>query len=410
MFRKNSHYIKGSLRIRISGNSVERFINLCANKNIYLWELVPDNKSYYANILLHDFKKIKPIVRKTKTKVVITERIGFPFIMEKYRFRKIFFTGFFLCIFLIFYLSTIIWNISLHGNISYSDENIIKYLAENEIKIGTLKSEIDCFKLAGNIRKTYDNIIWVSVSINGSNLIINIKENLDFSSTSKDVVNHSNTGYDIISDKDCKITNMITRTGIPHVKEGDFVKKGDLLISGQIPVYNDQKEIIHYKSCNADGNIVGETIVDYEDHISLKYTSKSLLNTYKHEYFIKLGPWRFSLGEINNHYNKFQMNSTTHCINELSYGVRSVFPYKVIEKKYRTNEVRKILSNNFNYYCDELKKKGVVILQNNVKIYTWSDEAQASGTLIINMPVGQKRISTIKKIGDTIDGNDGNNN
>ena len=32
---------------------------------------------------------------------------------------------------------------------------------------------------------------------------------------------------------------------------------------------------------------------------------------------------------------------------------------------------------------DELKKKGVVILQNNVKIYTWSDKAKAAGILTI---------------------------
>lgn len=410
MFKRNLQYFKGYLHIRISGNSVERFINLCANKNIYLWNLVAGINSYDANIRLADFKKLKPIVRKTNTKVIITERIGFPFFIAKYKFRRLFFIGIILCISLILYFSTLIWNINFQGNFTNSTEELIYFLKQNEVYVGKSKKNINCSKLESEIRKKYDNITWVSVSIKGTRLIINIKENNDYPSKFIDSAAITPAPYDILSNTDCKITSIVTRNGIPLVQVGDNVKKGDILISGNIPVYNDQKEILYYKPCNADADIIGQFTIPYNDTLSLIHASKKTNNIYKHEYFIQFGKYRFMLGGIKNNYNSFILHTNIYRIGDISYGKRSVFPYKKENREYTENEIREILSSNYNYYCSELKKNGVVILQNNVKIYTWSDKAQAKGTLLINMPVGYKNKSTIKEIGDSINGNDGNDN
>jgi len=409
LFKNKWRYIKGYLKIRISGNNVERFLNLCANKNIHLWNLLANDKAYEANIRLQDLKKLKPILRKTKTKVMITERIGFPFFIAKYRFRRLYFSGFAICIILILYLSTKIWNINLCGNLMYSDENILNFLKEKEICAGKFKTDINCFELAGEIRNEYDNIIWVSVSIKGSDLIINIKEN----NSGKIFKNHNDSltsTYDIISDQDCIITSIVTRAGIPNVKVGEHVKKGDLLVSGNIPVYNDQKEIIHYRSCDADADITGKTVINYEDTIPLKYNAKDILNIYKHQYYVRLGTIYITFGEIKNNYDHFKLYSNTHHLGGITFGKKSVYPYTITAIKYDITQIQKILSSNFNCYCNELKKKGVVILQNNVKIYTWSDKANAYGTILADVPVGQKKISVIKEVGDSIHGNDGDNN
>ena len=410
MFTSKWRYIKGYLRIRISGNSVERFINLCANKHIHLWNIITNDKSYEANIQLKDFKKLKPIVRKTRTKVVITERVGFPFFIAKYRFRRLFFSGIILCIILVFYLSTKIWNISLYGNLLYSNENILGFLKENEIYAGIDKADINCFDLAGKIRNEFDNIIWVSVSVHGSDLVIHMKENNNSGNDYSRNNVRLTSAYDIIADQDCMITSIVTRSGVPKVKVGDSVKKGDILVSGHIPVYNDQKEIINYKYCDADADITGKTIINYEDIISLKYNKKNQLSTYKHQYYVHLGKWYITFGEIKNNYENFIFYSKTHAWGGISFGKKSVFPYTLTVSEYNTNQIQKILSSNYNYYSDELKKKGVVILQNNVKIYTWSDKAKAYGTILADVPVGQKKISKIIEVGDSIHGNDGNNN
>ena len=37
--------------------------------------------------------------------------------------------------------------------------------------------------------------------------------------------------------------SIVTRSGIPQVKIGDEVKKGDLLVAGEVPIYNDDETI-----------------------------------------------------------------------------------------------------------------------------------------------------------------------
>jgi len=77
-------YLQGYLRIRISGQAVERFINTCSYKGIKLWELSYQQSYYEMNITIKDFKKLKPVIRKTRTKVFIVKRTGFPFFLQQY--------------------------------------------------------------------------------------------------------------------------------------------------------------------------------------------------------------------------------------------------------------------------------------------------------------------------------------
>ena len=79
-------FVQGYLKIRASGYSAERFLNLCKNKNIKIWGVKPTKQGYEMYITISDFRKLKPIMRKTKTKVMIEERIGLPFFFYNYNY------------------------------------------------------------------------------------------------------------------------------------------------------------------------------------------------------------------------------------------------------------------------------------------------------------------------------------
>lgn len=401
-------YLQGYIRIRISGQTVERFINACSHKGIKLWNLSSHATHYEMNITIKDFKRLKPVIRKTRTKVMIVERTGFPFFLKQYKRRYFFVSGFFLCVFLIYLCSNYIWNIEIKGNHSYSTENLMHYLTSIDIERGMRISDIDCSEISRKIRQTYDDIIWVSTSVNGSELLIRVKENEDskeiFTST------NSNEPYDIISEDTFEITRLIIRNGIVNVKKGDTVKAGDLLVSGQIPVYNDAKEITNYQYCISDADIYGKKTIIYEDQINYQTFEKDYYDIKKTEYFCIIGDCRLQFGNLMNTYNHFQEYSKQKKLGPFVYGIREVIPYEKREKKYTFLEIQQILTANFQYYCEELEKKGVVILKNNVKIYTWSDKAKATGELTIERPIGHKVKSKLLETGDYIDGNDGNNN
>ena len=66
-------YCRGYVRISVRGYAPERFMNLCANRNIVLWELAGHDGFYTMCISLSDFFKIRDIVHKTKTRVAVLD-------------------------------------------------------------------------------------------------------------------------------------------------------------------------------------------------------------------------------------------------------------------------------------------------------------------------------------------------
>lgn len=427
-------YIRGYLRIRIAGYSTERFLNACRHRGIYLWGLQAVSGAYEMNISISGFRKLKPIIRKTKTKVTIIKRAGLPFYLFRYRKRKLFFAGAFCFVFLLFWMSHYIWNIDITGNSTRTDETLLEFLKAKSVQNGMAKSDVDCQRIVKDIRKEYDDIIWASASIRGTRLIIRVKENEDSPSVSAkgNAKQNGEQGenvsqpVDIVADKSCIIESAIVRNGLIQTEIGAKVKKGDVLVSGQIPVNNDAGEIIGYQYHVSDADIIGKTALKYEDSCLNTYIEKEDYDICKQEYYFKVGNIRFTLGGIQNDYENFtlsgqqwQLKIFDNFFFPVYWGKRWAIPYKPHEKQHRKEELQQILTERFVRYCEDLEKKGVEIIENNVKIYTGQNESSAKGNLTVRMPIGKEKAAKLLKIpekkeepeketGEKTDGNDGN--
>ena len=117
MLRYILNNLAGYLRIRVEGYSPERFFKSCCYHGIFLWNLRPAKGAYEMNIRVRDFRRLRPMVRKSRAKVRIIQKRGVPFFIHKYRGRKLFFTGSVIAICLIFLLSSFIWRIQIDGNL-----------------------------------------------------------------------------------------------------------------------------------------------------------------------------------------------------------------------------------------------------------------------------------------------------
>ena len=83
--------IFGYVRIEIEGYYIEKFINICTNKKILIWNLKRQNGvKLYLNIGINDFKRISKLAKKTNCKVRILKKRGIPFLLHRYKKRKLF--------------------------------------------------------------------------------------------------------------------------------------------------------------------------------------------------------------------------------------------------------------------------------------------------------------------------------
>ena len=72
------------MKIMVEGYSPERFLNLCNANSIVIWGVENRGESYQLYVAAKDFKKLRPFVRKTGTKISILEKQGVPFFLYKF--------------------------------------------------------------------------------------------------------------------------------------------------------------------------------------------------------------------------------------------------------------------------------------------------------------------------------------
>ena len=403
MLLKIYQYICGYVRIRITGHRTERFINACNYRKIKIWDLSACGGSYEMNLWVKDFKKLRHISHKTSTKIIIVKKYGLPFYLFDHRRRKLFFAGIFAAAILLSIMSGYIWDIEILGTHTRTEEVIRTFLKEKNVNTGMRRSDIDCDRIVKDIRKGFDDIIWVSASIEGTRLIIQIKENED---AKTDIYPNSDAGTDLVSDRTGTIVRIITRKGIPLVQEGASVNPGDILVSGQIPILNDAKEITGYEPCHSDADIFIKTQITYENTLSRKYVKKTSVKFPRLFYlYFRIGKYRLSPFFIWSPYEHYSQNTKESRLKLLDHfylpvyiGVVGLTPYKPVMKNYTDQQLQDKLNRYFLRYCEDLDKKGVEIIQNDVKIDTGSKEGAISGTLTIICNTGQSRQSEIPQL------------
>lgn len=395
MIYRMIRYLKGYVRIRVYGDSIERFINLCCYQKLLLWNLISSNQYYEMNISRSEFKKLRSIVRKTHTHVTIVQRKGLPFHMHHYRKRPLLFFGFLLCCSLIYLYSNTIWSIDFKGNQHLTTEVLLNYLESHEIHSGIKKTDVKCESIVQMIRKDFDDVVWVSASIDGSKLFIHLKENTEVEPEQKEEVS---SPKDLVATKAGIITDIITRAGVPMVHIGDTVKEGDLLVSGRVEVRNDSDEVVSYQYQSSDSDIYAATEYEYYDSISTKHIQKKYAKKQQRIWYITLFDIKIASRQLSKQTNQEIHTTESHLRigSSLSLPIKvgeiSYVSYDEIEEKYTQKEQQSLLSAKFNQFCKDLVKKGVQITSNSVKIHIGVSDSVASG-----------KIYTVEQIDTAID-------
>lgn len=416
MLKRFLRYIHGYVKIRIYGNSPERFLNLCRYHGIQIWGLCPNEHTYEMYMTMQGYKKLRAISKKTHTKVKILEKHGFMLFLFHHRKRKLFLIGAILAVVLLWLYSSVLWDIHFIGNERRTDTVLLEYLEKLDVEPGMKKTKIDCAKIAAEIRKEYQDIVWVSVSIEGSCLKIKIKENEDaFLQKDTNGVTESisaqaqtmESPQDLIAVQDGVITDMVTRKGKPLVQIGDEVKKGDILVSGRIEVKDDSAQVIEYQYCQADADIYADTEEKYKNEIEREYKEKIYLQKQeRRKWYLSVNGYFFYVGaDKNNSQAKKEVYRKEHQLRlgenfylPITYGQITSKIYKETKKKYTDQEIQAILSQDFSHFLQELEKKGIQMRENSVKIRCYENYASAEGMLYLNQKITQTADTEILEI------------
>ena len=367
-------YIKGYVTIKVWGYSTERLLNLCGNHNILVWDIVNHGDYDTMNISVKGFFALKPLLKKTGTKASVLKRYGLPFFMSKMQRRKIFVAGFACCMVFWILMSQYIWNIKIEGNYVLTEDILLDYLEEKNIHVSMKKNSLQIEELEKSLREDYDVITWTSVQLKGTTLLVYIKEN-DMPNYDQSGQSMQTEGMDLIATKAGTISYIITRSGVPQVSLGDTVEKGDVLISGAVPVYNEDTTVRKYQYAQSDADIKLRYVesvsvkrdILYEDKIYSGAQKKMLMfGINDREWNLKWGKIEYEEYDISG--EKKQVRLLEHLYLPIFYGTKTVQEYDMVRQKHTEEEMNAIMQEEWYKIISTLEEKGVQITKKNVTI------------------------------------------
>ena len=420
-------FIRGYVRLRIQGGEEERFLNLCRVRGIEIRKLRrEEDGSLTFEIPVSSFFALKPIRAKTGVRVHILKKTGAPFALMRGRRRKVFFLGIAACAALLFLLSGRIWNIHIEGNMRNTTQSLLEYLEETGVSHGMKKSEADCSGIAAGIREAYPDITWVSARIEGTRLILNVKEGIFGEGENTE----GEGPCSIAAEESGTVVKMITRSGSPLVKVGDACKKGDVLVLGRLELKNDSQEVFRYEYVHADADVYIKRNIPYYAEFPLEYIKETPTGKEQNGVFIQVGQWylRWGLGSENrekienqgktgNREGKENREETegratngsedesedtetvtnTHPIRltenfylPISYGTIHTQPLEKTTSTRTKQQAKALAFQNLQAYEEKLMEKGVQISANNVKIEVDHKICISKGSLEIIEKTGKE--------------------
>lgn len=370
IFKNLESYISGYLRINIEGYYIERFINICRKENIPVWNIKKEKEIRLAfNIKIKDFKKICKIAKTTKCKLKIKKKKGFPFILNRYRKRKIFAIFLILVIILIGMSSNYVWNIEVIEENGNNLENIMQNLNQSGLVVGKRKSEINTKEVINKVRLERNDIAWMGIELKGTNAIVKVVK----SDEKPDIIDE-NEYCSIVADKAGIITKISAQDGTANVKVGDTINEGETLINGWV-----EGKYTGIRYVHAKGEIQAK--VWYTKHKFIEYntTEKRETGNQEEKYAIKFNNFKINLGKG---VSKFEIYDTIETENKFKIFSDFYLPISIVkttnkeienvQKKYNKEEAKmlgiKELEEELN---NEIENKDNIV---NKNINTYENE------------------------------------
>ena len=343
-------YIIGYLVIEIEGYYIERFINICKNKKIAIWNLKRKDEiklSFRARI--QDFREIIKIAKKTKCKLKIKSKKGIPFIFQKYKKRKVFIFLLIIFISLIILSSNFVWNVEIQVEDNQVIENIEEDLKNSGLEVGKLKSKINTKDIINKVRLSRDDVAWMGIELKGTNAIVKLVK----ADEKPEVIDESEY-CSIISDKSGIITKINAQSGSANVKVGDTVNVGDVLINGWM-----EGKYTGIRYVHAKGEIEAKVWYTKNKRIEYNATERRETGNVENKYSIKFNNFKINLSKK---LSKFKIYDTIETENKIKIFSNFYLPISIV--KTTNKEVEEVQKT---YELEEAKNIGIQELEQELE-------------------------------------------
>lgn len=245
----------GYRKFIFSENELKKAANLFLKNNLAI--KFHQNSVYIAE---KDYQRVRKILDGN---VLYTSSA--PLGLYGFLFRRCFRLGIIFAVIismaLVFISGNLVWDIRIEGSLLGNEELIIEELESVGFKIGNSWLSVDKSCVEADMLAKSEYVSWVNINRRGTVAYVSVVDKLVHEDEEK------KHGYaNVIASRDCIVEEISVKSGVAMVKAGETVKKGQILISGVMPIEAGGG------LCYAEGVVIGR----YSDSVSVSISNKSV--------------------------------------------------------------------------------------------------------------------------------------
>lgn len=230
MLKHVTNLLKGVLTVRVESGFPERVLNICAEYGVRFWDLKWESAAAFTfSLSRRDWKRLLRLTARLDCELTALSRKGTPFFLGRLRRRYGLWITLGICSLTLFYGSFFIWDFSIEGNETVSEQEILRALEDCGVKFGTFGYAVNSFELRNSLLLKLPRLSYIAINVRGCRAYVQVRERIE----PPEIISRRKSG-NTVAKKDALVTDIRPWDGEKKVLPGTVVTEGQLLISGVV--------------------------------------------------------------------------------------------------------------------------------------------------------------------------------
>ena len=230
MLKAITNLLKGEVTGRVESGFPERVLNICAEYGITFWDLKWESAVAFAfTTTRRDWKRLRRLSRRIDCDLAAVSWRGTPFFLGRMRRRYGLWITLGVSMLALFYGSFFIWDFSIEGNETVSEQEIMRALESCDVCFGSFGYGINSFQLRNELLLKLPKLSYIAINVRGCRAYVQVRERIE----PPEIVSRREVG-NTVAKKDALVTEVRLLDGEKQVLPGTTVTEGQLLISGVV--------------------------------------------------------------------------------------------------------------------------------------------------------------------------------
>lgn len=228
MLREIVNRFRGQIWVRVEAPFPERVLNLCSARGLAFWDLAWESETAFTcRLSRRDCGRLRRALKNLDCTMTVVRGEGVPFFLGRFRRRQALVVGLTVCALWVTVGSFFIWDFTVEGNETVTEEEILRALEKNGVGLGTLGLGLDMEDLRNHILLEIPELCWLTVNVSGCRATVQVRERIPV----PELVSKREP-TNVVARRAGLVLKVQALDGVACVLPGASVTEGQLLISG----------------------------------------------------------------------------------------------------------------------------------------------------------------------------------